>query len=228
MSLMIPNSVHFKKPEPLWSSVFHFLRDAIIRGDLKPGDKLKESVIALRLGISRAPVREALRILEVEHFVVSYPQRGFFVRQLTEKEIEECFFVLKTLLSSATRHLSENLHAENRKKLNQCLKKFKEIRGTTNVKLLTDVSSELHNFVIYSTNNSLLKKIYKSYFLYRMKPYMAAIKMDQQGLTQTIEERIDIVEAILRSDVELSYNLTNKNIDNVCNRVVTALREYQM
>ena len=65
----------FAPPKPLWLKVLDFLRDAIVKGDIKPGEKLNEVLIASKLGVSRSPVREAIRVLESENFVETIAHR---------------------------------------------------------------------------------------------------------------------------------------------------------
>src|ERR1700739_2717322 len=73
------------------------IRLAILRGQLAPGQVLKQEELAKQFGLSRAPVREALRQLEAEGLVISYPHRGTVVAELSPEEIEEVFFIRITL-----------------------------------------------------------------------------------------------------------------------------------
>lgn len=73
--------------------VAEYIKDRILEGELAPGDQVKEMVLAERLGISRAPVREALQILMREGLISSEPQRGKFIRALTGKEIKDAYFI---------------------------------------------------------------------------------------------------------------------------------------
>jgi DNA-binding GntR family transcriptional regulator len=213
---------NYEKPEPIWSSVLRFLREAIIKGEIKPGDKLKESVIAAKLGISRAPVREALRILEVENFVDSFPQRGCFVKKLNHQEIDELFFVLNSLNSSATKYLSKNMETMHRQTMERVLLDLKAIRATNDMKKVIEVTNNFHDLIIYATNNSLLIKIYESFSLNRLKPIMLTSSMEKQDLAAIVEEPISIAEAILKSDVHKALKLMNQHMDNACKRVKKA------
>jgi len=71
------------------AQVIEYIKDAILRGELNPGDKVNEAHLALRLSISRAPIREALQMLVQEGLIISIPQRGKFITSLTAKEIQE-------------------------------------------------------------------------------------------------------------------------------------------
>ena len=77
--------------QPLREVVFETLRDAIRKGILKPGERLMEIHLAEQLGVSRTPVREAIRKLELEGYVIMMPRRGTYVSNLSIKDINEVF-----------------------------------------------------------------------------------------------------------------------------------------
>ena len=74
---------------PLREVVFNTLRQAILKGELKPGERLMEIALAERLGVSRTPIREAMRKLELEGLVVMIPRRGAQVANITEKDLND-------------------------------------------------------------------------------------------------------------------------------------------
>ena len=74
---------------PLRDVVFNTLRQAILRGELKPGERLMEIQLANKLGVSRTPIREAIRMLEQEGLAVTIPRKGAEVAKMTEKDMED-------------------------------------------------------------------------------------------------------------------------------------------
>ena len=78
---------HIKNYKPLGEVVFDHLREAILSGELKPGERLMEITLAEQLGVSRTPVREAIRKLQKEKFVEMVPRKGAYVANLTAKDI---------------------------------------------------------------------------------------------------------------------------------------------
>lgn len=213
----------FSPPKLLWIKVFEFLRSAIVRGDIKPGDKIKESVIAIKLGISRAPVREAIRILEAENFIETIPQKGSFVKQLTIEEGEELYIVLKALLASATQLTTMNLTLENRKELLSIVSDLKQAKGTKDVEVADRVSKHFHNFIIHASGNSLLTKIYESLLLHRERTFLLAVNMVPEDLAAIIEGPLTISEAILKYDAEEAERLMKEHMDNARLRMLRAL-----
>jgi DNA-binding GntR family transcriptional regulator len=86
-------------PRTLRTEVVDMLRDAIVRGHLKPGDHLKENEIAAQMSVSRSPVREAFRQLEQEGLIESFPNQGCYVKTFSAKEIED-IFTLRAVLEN--------------------------------------------------------------------------------------------------------------------------------
>ena len=82
---------------PLRDVVFNTLRKAILTGELKPGERLMEIHLANRLGVSRTPIREAIRKLELEGLVIMIPRRGAEVAQITEKSLRDVLEVRRAL-----------------------------------------------------------------------------------------------------------------------------------
>ena len=82
---------------PLRDVVFNTLRRAILKGQLKPGERLMEVHLANRLGVSRTPIREAIRKLELEGLVIMIPRRGAEVARITEKSLKDVLEVRRAL-----------------------------------------------------------------------------------------------------------------------------------
>ena len=97
---------------PLRDVVFNTLREAILRGDLEPGERLMEIALANRLGVSRTPIREAIRKLELEGLVVMIPRRGAQVASITKKDLQDVLEVRSSLEVLATELACERITPE--------------------------------------------------------------------------------------------------------------------
>ena len=106
---------------PIRDEVYHRIRQAILRGTYKPGEKLQEVALAEELGTSRTPVREALRKLEVEKLVIYYPHRGTFVSELPADEIAELHQVRTLLERFIARRAARNATPQDIERLNSIL-----------------------------------------------------------------------------------------------------------
>src|SRR4030042_667715 len=108
---------NIKTFEPLTPKVTNLLRNAIINGDIKSGERLNETLISGKLGISRSPIREAFKILESENLVETYGRRGTFVKDLSIKEIDEIYTVIKLINLAATRLAASHMNEARKKEL---------------------------------------------------------------------------------------------------------------
>ncbi len=99
---------HRAVPEPLGSFIAAELARAIERGDYPPGARLAEAEIAARFGVSRAPVREALRMLMKDDLVIRRPRRGTVVTELTPDEVSEMFEIRSALYAALVRHFTRH------------------------------------------------------------------------------------------------------------------------
>ena len=104
---------------PLRDVVFNTLRQAILRGELKPGERLMEIQLAQRLGVSRTPVREAIRKLELEGLVLMIPRKGAEVAEITIKDLEDVLQVRAALEELAVRDACEKITEEQLKRAAQ-------------------------------------------------------------------------------------------------------------
>ena len=82
---------------PLRDVVFNTIKDGILSGRLRPGERLLENQLAEELGVSRTPIREALRMLEIENLVDLIPRKGAQVREMSEKDIKDVLEIRKVL-----------------------------------------------------------------------------------------------------------------------------------
>ena len=123
-NLRIDASLAFQTREEF---VAHRLREAILLGQLKPGDKLDQNEIAELLGVSRSPVREALRTLAAEGLVDVFPHRGAAVAELSVDELEEIFLIRRTLEGMAARLSALSMDASEIAELEMILEEIDQI-----------------------------------------------------------------------------------------------------
>ena len=113
---------------PLRDVVFQTLRQAILRGELEPGERLMEIHLADRLGVSRTPIREAIRKLELEGLVVMIPRRGAIVASITEKDLKDVLEVRRTLEIMAAEIACDRITPELLQDLAEAGEEFRYIR----------------------------------------------------------------------------------------------------
>lgn len=121
MSTSDQEKVPYSKPKSVVETVTEYLRESIVAGSLRPGEKIKNSEITKRLGVSSIPVREALRILESEGLVISRPGRGSWVSRVSRKDLEDVIEMRTFLEMFGVDLLKKNIenHPEILKKLSE-------------------------------------------------------------------------------------------------------------
>src|SRR5574344_435999 len=110
---------------PLRDVVFNTLRQAILKGELKPGERLMEIQLANKLGVSRTPIREAIRKLELEGLVLMIPRKGAEVAQITEKSLRDVLEVRKALEQLAVSLSCDRIKEEEIEELKLAAKNFR-------------------------------------------------------------------------------------------------------
>ena len=158
---------------PLRDVVFKNLRTAILRGDFQPGERLMENQLAERMGVSRTPIREAIRKLELEGLVVMVPRKGAEVANITEKDIKDVLEVRATLEGLAIRLACENMQPEDVERLIQVNQKFiQAVADKDNDKVLEwDVA--FHDIIFEASGNDkliqILNNLREQIYRYRME-----------------------------------------------------------
>lgn len=139
----------------LQNRVSHILREAILRGDLEQGEHLVQDELAKELGVSRMPIREALRQLESEGMIVFEPYRGAVVKLLTIKEIDEIYTLRATLESIAMKKSVPKLSNNDLKQMEKLLIEMEQSVEDANV--FIEANIEFHRLLYLGTDWDRLK-----------------------------------------------------------------------
>ena len=132
---------------PLRDVVFNTLREAILKGELQPGERLMELQLAAKLGVSRTPIREAIRMLEQEGLAVTIPRRGAEVAKMTEKDMNDVLQVREALDELAVSIACELITEEELEKLSEAVKNFEEAIGTKDIKQIAEKDIAFHDII---------------------------------------------------------------------------------
>ncbi len=159
---------------PLRDIVFNTLRDAIINGDLEPGERLIEISLAETLGVSRTPVREAIRELENEGLVVMTPRKGAEVAKISHSDLTDVLEVRRVLEALAIELACEKITDEELEALEVNLKEFKECIEDGTPAELSALDEAFHDIIYHATGNkrliqilnNLRKQMYRYRFVY--------------------------------------------------------------
>ncbi len=143
-------------PALLTEQVAEFLAKALIDGQIRQGERLNENELGRRFGISRSPIRESFRVLERDGFLVRVPRKGTFVREITERDIEEIFPVRAHLEGLAARMAASNVDAKQLEELKGSLGKMSEAVKENNPGKYRKHHFDFHNEFIRASKNAVL------------------------------------------------------------------------
>lgn len=198
---------------PLRDVVFNTLREAILRGDLEPGERLMEIALANRLGVSRTPIREAIRKLELEGLVVMIPRRGAQVASITKKDLQDVLEVRSSLEVLATELACERIDSESLDHLKAALKRFKEALGSSDVAVIARADVDFHDVIFASTNNARLVQILNN-LREQMYRYRLEYLKDFTSHERLLHEHQRLVEAIEAHDKKTAVEIIKAHIYN--------------
>jgi DNA-binding GntR family transcriptional regulator len=189
------------------------LENEIIRGDLKPGQQIKEEEVASRLGISRPPIREALKILEAEGLILRKPRRGVFVSEINEKDIWEIYTIKIALYELSIRLALEKFTESILKKLEDAVIKMEACVCDENCDRLRyqEFHERFHNMIIDLSGHQRLKRII-SIMHNQVKRISYSSLSDQGHLEESCLYHRMIFESIKRRDKDAAIQLTREHI----------------
>lgn len=199
--------------QPLREVVCETLREAIRSGVLKPGERLMEIQLSDELGVSRTPVREAMRELELEGYVIMLPRRGTYVANISIRDINEVFEIRTTLDALASGLAAERITEEELEQLERLLVSIGENIEKRNMKKVVEDDMEFHDLLYKASRNQRLVSIISN--LREQMTRFRSMSMSYPGrLKKTLKEHSRLVEAIAQRDVELAQKLAVEHMEN--------------
>ncbi|MCI6042815.1 GntR family transcriptional regulator [bacterium] len=186
---------------PLRDVVFNTLRQAILRGELKPGERLMEIALANRLGVSRTPVREAIRMLELEGLVNMIPRKGAQVAQITEQDLNDVLEVRLGLEELAVRFACERITDEEIKELGLAVKEFEKKMKEDDLSAQAEADVKFHEIIYGATHNRRLVQIINN-IREQMYRYRIEYLKDVESRKTLVKEHYEICDALNHRDAE--------------------------
>lgn len=208
---------------PLRDVVFNTLRQAILRGELKPGERLMEIQLANKLGVSRTPIREAIRKLELEGLVLMIPRRGAEVAEITEKNLRDVLEVRCALEELAVQLACDRIDEDGIQNLREAAERFREVLDSDDITKIAEADVEFHDVIFAATDNrrliQLLNNLREQMYRYRIE-YLKK----KEYYPQLLAEHEAIIAAIEGHDKEKATEITGQHINNQVDTVVGTLR----
>ncbi len=208
---------------PLRDVVFNTLRQAILRGELKPGERLMEIQLANKLGVSRTPIREAIRKLELEGLVLMIPRRGAEVAEITEKSLRDVLEVRGALEELAVKLACQKITDEQIQELRMAEKEFEMALSSGDVTVYAEADVKFHDVIYRATDNQrliqLLFNLREQMYRYRVE----YLKREESHGNLLIEHR-RIIETIANRDMDAAVDAVCQHIDNQVSAVIDTIR----
>lgn len=212
---------------PLRDVVFNTLRQAILTGELKPGERLMEIHLANRLGVSRTPIREAIRKLELEGLVTMIPRRGAEVAQITEKSLKDVLEVRRALDALSVELACERISREELKQLQDACDAFEAATLTKDTKKIAQADVALHDIIVQATANARLIQLVNN-LSEQMYRYRFEYIKDESTHEQLVKEHRILFESIRDKDAATAAHTAKLHIDNQELSIVKQLRMEQV
>ena len=222
--MMEPNfKVNMNEYLPLRDVVFNTLRQAILRGELKPGERLMEIQLANKLGVSRAPIREAIRKLELEGLVLMIPRKGAEVAEITEKSLRDVLEVRRALEELSVQLACEKITKEEIRELERVAKEFQQVVKSSDITEIAEVDVRFHDIIYTATDNQkliqLLNNLREQMYRYRVE------YLKRDGVfPQLIAEHEAIIRHIENNEKEKATEVMCRHIDNQVEAVIDVIR----
>jgi phosphonate utilization transcriptional regulator len=205
-----PTILQLVQSNSLPALVYAEIEQLILRGELKIGQHVNESELAMRFGTSRGPIREALRVLEESGLVRSEKHRGVFVREISVAEADEIYDVREALDQLIGQRVAERVTPEQLRELNEAIAAMDEATGLQDIKRYHALNLKFHDMLVDFAGNSRLTETYrlltKELLLFRLRGLQ-----DGGGFAVSNTEHRAVLKAITARDCARAGNLLRQH-----------------
>lgn len=209
--------------KPLREVIFNSLREAIIIGELRPGERLMEVQLAEKMGVSRTPVREAIRKLELEGLVNMIPRKGAHVAELSVKDIMDVLEVRASLDGLATALAAERITDDELKELKHINTQFASYIEKENLNGSVKKDVEFHDIIYKASRNEKLIAILSN-LREQVQRFRVIYLKDYSNTKNLIKEHNDIYEAVYSRVTERARNTAKTHIMNQEETILNSIK----
>ncbi len=218
--------LHMDSYLPLRDVVFQTLRTAILKGDLHPGERLMELQLADKLGVSRTPIREAIRMLEREGLAVTIPRKGAEVARMTQKDMEDVLQIRMALEELAVTLACQNIVPSRLHELHIAMEEFADKTRKGDLAMIAKADVNFHDILYNSSDNpkliSMLNNLREQMYRYRVE-YLKRPEV----YPLLMEEHHNLYDALKNKDIEKAKECTRKHLINQAEMVRKIIREQE-
>ncbi len=202
----------------LHGKVYEKIREDILNGKYEQHTELKEAAIGAELGVSRTPVREALRQLELEGLVNIIPNRGAYVNMITAKDVQDIYIIRSMLEGLCARWATQNITEEQLEDLEEtlCLSEYHTQKG--HYEKLYELDSLFHEQLYCAAGSRILNHVLSDFHDYVKRVRRESIAFADRPVKSTMEHRA-IFEAVKVKDAEQAEALAGEHIKHTIENI---------
>lgn len=193
--------------------VFNKIRENILNGVYKHNEALRETKISEELGVSRTPVREAIRQLELEGLVTIIPNKGAVVTSIGTRDIEDIYAIRSEIEGLAAKWAAQRMTNEQIESMEELifLAKFHLEKG--HIEQLYDIDNKFHQMLYDLSGSRIMNHLLTDFHHYVQRIRLASLASVERA-AKSVEEHEAILQAIIRKDYDEVERLTNEHVKN--------------
>lgn len=199
--------------------VFHTIREDILKGKYKHNEALIETKISEELGVSRTPVREALRQLELEGLVTLIPNKGAVVSGITAKDIQDIYAIRSLIEGLSARWAAMQITGDQIEALEEIVYLSEFHLGKDHLEQLLELDNRFHELLYDISGSKILRHVLSDFHHYVQRVRQASLSSRERAEKSILEHK-GILEAIKQGDYQKVEQLTNEHVINTSKNVV--------
>ncbi len=191
--------------------VYLLLEDAILRGKIKQGDRLIEDDLSTVMGVSRAPIREAFRLMEKEGLIKIIPRKGAIVSSVSREDVAEIYEVSSVLEGLAARLFCERATETELKKMKKICRDMETQIEKKNLLKYRKLNRDFHEVFINGCANKKIKEVYGSF--QKQIHWFQNVSLSSQGRPEiSLKEHKSILDAFLKKDCDAAEHAAQDHV----------------
>ncbi|MCR5230845.1 MAG: GntR family transcriptional regulator [Solobacterium sp.] len=207
--------------------IYDILKNRILSEYYAPGKKLSEVEICRELGVSRSPLREALRQLEADGLVSGTANKGVCVRKLNEKDVKDLYQVEIMIQNTSIQLGAQNIDEAKRKIFEELAEEFSQTYNSGDFDAYLSASEKLHNEIVSLCSNEITEGIYRQIGIRNYRFRLMSLK-NPERFRNSYQEHLGIINALLSGDTALAQQIMLRHLQSASEVVtlqVTKLKE---
>ncbi|KXG73683.1 GntR family transcriptional regulator [Thermotalea metallivorans] len=197
----------------LTSKIFNIIRDDILNGKYSEGEKLVEAKLAEELGVSRTPVREALKQLELDGMVENIPNRGVIVKGITKQDIQDIFTIRTAIEGIAAAWAVERITEEELQDLKEAYELMEFYAFKKDIEKFAEFNTKFHETIYKATKSRYLEQVLKDFQYYMKQSRKKSLQIEGR-MEDALREHKEILDAFLERNKERAEKALTTHVNN--------------